>query len=79
MCKNGARCLTAPFGVILKWYIGLLQGILPHFSLQDGIVTGSGKDQKTLYIKRNATNKDLLDSVIEIHKAELTQSQVIRM
>ncbi len=34
---------------------------------------------KKLYIKRNATNKDLLDSVIEIHKAKLTQSQVIRM
>jgi len=28
---------------------------------------------KSLYIKRNATNKDLLDSVLEIHNAKLTQ------
>jgi len=28
---------------------------------------------KSLYIKRNATNKDLLDSVVEIHNAKLTQ------
>ncbi len=30
---------------------------------------------KSLYIKRNATNKDLLDSVLEIHNAKLTQKQ----
>ena len=29
---------------------------------------------KSLYIKRNATNKDLLDSVVEIHNVKLTQS-----
>ncbi len=34
---------------------------------------------KSLYIKRNATNKDLLDSVVEIHNAKLTRSQVTRM
>ena len=28
---------------------------------------------KSLYIKRNAINKDLLDSVVEIHNAKLTQ------
>jgi uncharacterized coiled-coil protein SlyX len=28
---------------------------------------------KSLYIKRNATNKDLLDSVVEIHNAKLTK------
>ena len=28
---------------------------------------------KSLYIKRNATNKDLLDSVLEIHNAKLRQ------
>ena len=28
---------------------------------------------KSLYIKRNATNKDLLDLVVEIHNAKLTQ------
>ena len=34
---------------------------------------------KSLYIKRNATNKDLLDSVVEIQNAKLTRSQVTRM
>ncbi len=34
---------------------------------------------KSLYIKRNATNKDLLDSVVEIYNAKLTRSQVTRM
>jgi len=29
---------------------------------------------RSLYIKRNATNKDLLDSVVEIHNVKLTQS-----
>jgi len=29
---------------------------------------------KSLYIKKNATNKDRLDSVIEIHNVKLTQS-----
>jgi len=58
--------------------MGLLQGILPRFSLQDGVIAGLGKNQKTLY-QRNATNKDLLDSVIEIHKAKLIRSQVIRI
>ena len=76
--NNGGKCLTTPFGLFLKRYIGLLQGILTRFSLQDGVIAGSGKNQKTLY-QRNATNKDLLDSVIEIHKAKLTQSQVIRI
>ena len=78
MCKNGGKCLTTPFGLFLKWYIGLLQAILTRFSLQDGVIAGSGKNQKTLY-QRNVTNKGLLDSVIEIHKAKLTQSQVIRI
>ena len=31
---------------------------------------------KSLYIKRNPTNKDLLDSVVEIHNAKLTQRQI---
>jgi general secretion pathway protein M len=34
---------------------------------------------KTLHIRRNVTNPDLLDSVVEIHSAKLTQSQVARM
>jgi len=71
------RCLITPFGLFQKWYIGILQGILASFSLKDGVIAGSGKNQDS--IKRNATNKYLLDSVIEIHKAKLTRSQVIRM
>lgn len=31
---------------------------------------------KSLHIKRNPTNTDLLDSTVEIHTAKLTQSQV---
>ncbi len=34
---------------------------------------------KSLYIKRNMTNKNLLDSVIEIRNAKLSPSQVARM
>jgi len=31
---------------------------------------------RKVYIKRNPTNKDLLDSVVEIHNAKLTQRQI---
>jgi len=48
VCKNGDKYLATPFGLFLKWYIGLLQGILTHFSLQDGIITGSGKSQDSI-------------------------------
>jgi hypothetical protein len=34
---------------------------------------------KSLYIKRNMVNKNLLDSVIEIHNPELTQNEFARM
>ena len=34
---------------------------------------------KSLHIKKNATDKNLLDTVIEINNAKLTQSQVVRM
>ena len=34
---------------------------------------------KSLYIKRNMANKNLLDSVIEIHNAELSQNKFARM
>lgn len=33
---------------------------------------------KSLHIKKSPTNADLLDSVVEIHNAKLTQSQVAR-
>ena len=34
---------------------------------------------KSIYIKRNMTNKNLLDSVIEIHNAELSQNEFAGM
>jgi len=48
VCKNGARYFITPFGLFQKWYIGLLQGILARFSLQDGVIAGSGKNQDSI-------------------------------